>query len=352
VDSATSDEGENWGEEEDEEECEENPLIVEEKKEKVDKTKLWFSKLKDKLLEEDIDEDLEVDAMANAFGVGQDKAEKTEKSEATVPETKQVTFDLPEENNVAEKDTPEADSDSETDSESESDAEDYRDLRDKKRKEASKTPGEELEVVPAQKRHKALTAAELALGQQMVSSRKRKNEIMDNAYHRWAWGEEDLPDWFADEEKKYYQKSLPVTKEQVAEYKQQIREINARPIKKIAEAKAKQKYKAMKKLAKLSEQADLITDNTGGVQAEQVMKLKQMMKKADQSKKKQETTYVKAQRAHGKHQKRPPGAKGKIKFVDSRMKKDTDGLKRAAAKKKGGPKTKIRNRVGHKPRSR
>ena len=60
---------------------------------------------------------------------------------------------------------------------------------------------------------------------------------------RWAWGEEDLPDWFADEEKKYYQKSLPVTKEEVAEYKQQIKEINARPIKKIAEAKAKAKYK-------------------------------------------------------------------------------------------------------------
>ena len=45
------------------------------------------------------------------------------------------------------------------------------------------------------------------------------------------------------EEKKYYQKQLPVTKEQVDEYKQQVREINARPIKKIAEAKAKAKYK-------------------------------------------------------------------------------------------------------------
>jgi hypothetical protein len=56
--------------------------------------------------------------------------------------------------------------------------------------------------------------------------------------------------------------------------------------------------------------------------------------------------------AHGKNQKRPPDAKGKVKFVDSRMKKDTDGMKRASAKKKGGPKKKVRNRVGHKPRSR
>ena len=76
------------------------------------------------------------------------------------------------------------------------------------------------------------------------------------------------------------------------------------------------------------------------------------MKKA--APKKQETTYVKAKRMHGKYQKRPDGAKGRIKYVDGRMKKDTDGMKRAAAKKKGGSKSskKPRNRIGHKPRSR
>lgn len=52
----------------------------------------------------------------------------------------------------------------------------------------------------------------------------------------------------------------------------------------------------MKKLKKLSEQADLITDNKDGAQAEQILKLKQMMKKADLSKKKKDTVYVKAQR--------------------------------------------------------
>ena len=57
-----------------------------------------------------------------------------------------------------------------------------------------------------------------------------------------------------------------------------------------------QRFQAMKKLKKLAEQADLITDNTGGAQAEQVMKLKQMVKKVEQGKKKQETTYVKAKR--------------------------------------------------------
>jgi len=364
IDSATDEEDEV---EEKEEEKEDNPLLVKEKRDKIDKTNLWFSKLKDKLLEEDIDEDLEVDAMASAFGVGKDKVKKDEAEKDKVEEdtvekstpdsdTKKVTFDLPkEEKTESKKGTPKPkddNEDSETDSESESDDEDYRGLRDKKRKEPASKTTDDIEVVPAQKRQKALTAAELALGQQMVTSRKKKNEIMDSGYHRWAWGEEDLPEWFVDEEKKYYQKSLPVTKEQVAEYKQQIKEINARPIKKIAEAKAKAKFKAMRKLKKLAEQADLITDNSHGAQAEQILKLRQMVKKVDLSKKKEETTYVKANRAHGKYQRRPANAKGKIKFVDSRMKKDVDGMKRAAAKKKGGTSKKIKNRVGHKPRSR
>ena len=140
------------------------------------------SQLKDKLLEEDVDEDLEVDAMASAFGVNKDAVEKA----TSEPDTKTVTFDLPDEEEVdSNKEPPTAEnSGSETDTESESDAEDYRELRDKKRKEPASKTQEDLEVVPAQKRHKALTAAELALGQQIVTSRKRKNEIMDAGYHR------------------------------------------------------------------------------------------------------------------------------------------------------------------------
>ena len=54
----------------------------------------------------------------------------------------------------------------------------------------------------------------------------------------------------------------------------------------------------MKKLKKLSEQAEALGDDVdGGGQAEQVHKLKQMMKKVEQSKKKPETTYVVAKKS-------------------------------------------------------
>ena len=123
--------------------------------------------------------------MANAFGVSEKADGQSKTEDESLPEKKTVSFDLPAVEDVSTNEAPSAKeetNDSETESESESDDEDYRGLR--KRKEATK---DDLEVVPAQKKQKALTAAELALGQQLVTSRKRKNEIMDDAYHRFVF---------------------------------------------------------------------------------------------------------------------------------------------------------------------
>lgn len=50
-----------------------------------------------------------------------------------------------------------------------------------------------------------------------------------------------LPKWFIEEEKQHCRASLPVTKELVERYKSKMREIDQRPTKKVAEAKARKK---------------------------------------------------------------------------------------------------------------
>lgn len=51
----------------------------------------------------------------------------------------------------------------------------------------------------------------------------------------------EVPEWFLDDERKHRKKPVPVTREMVEEYKQKWKEIDARPIKRVAEAKARKK---------------------------------------------------------------------------------------------------------------
>lgn len=64
-----------------------------------------------------------------------------------------------------------------------------------------------------------------------------------NVCCRFASSEEpwDVPEWFLQDERKHRLKPVPVTREMVDEYKQKWKEINSRPIKRVAEAKARKK---------------------------------------------------------------------------------------------------------------
>lgn len=60
---------------------------------------------------------------------------------------------------------------------------------------------------------------------------------------RYTFNEDEgeLPEWFVQEEKQHRIRQLPVDKKEVEHYRKRWREINARPIKKVAEAKARKK---------------------------------------------------------------------------------------------------------------
>uniref|UniRef100_T1IZM5 Putative rRNA methyltransferase n=1 Tax=Strigamia maritima TaxID=126957 RepID=T1IZM5_STRMM len=190
------------------------------------------------------------------------------------------------------------------------------------------------------KKRKNLDIEGLALGSLLIQSKKRKRDLIDNAWNRYTFGEEDAPDWFTSEEEKYNKKQIPVTKEMMEEFRDRLKEINARPIAKIAEAKSRKKRRIVKKMEKARKRAETITDAIDMTDREKVQQIKTIYKKASAVvNKKKEVTYVVSRKAFAaKKASRPAGVKGPYKVVDPRMKKDNRKNKikdKAAGKKKG-----------------
>ena len=165
----------------------------------------------------------------------------------------------------------------------------------------------------------------LAIGALMVQSKKKREDLIESAFNRWTSNDDNLPEWFRENEARYCQKQLPVTKEMMAEYCAKLREITARPIKKIAEAKARKKRKALKKLENARKRAESITDAVDVTEREKMQQLKQIYKKAGAlGKRKKDVQYVVARKGRAaKKMRKPAGVKGPFKIVDPRLKKDT-----------------------------
>jgi AdoMet-dependent rRNA methyltransferase SPB1 len=76
-------------------------------------------------------------------------------------------------------------------------------------------------------------AETLALGTMMLR-KKKKIDIINGGYNRYAYDDEALlPDWFRDEEMQHNKGSIPVTKEMVEAFKLKEKAINSRSIKKV-----------------------------------------------------------------------------------------------------------------------
>uniref|UniRef100_A0A7N6B4T6 pre-rRNA processing protein FTSJ3 n=1 Tax=Anabas testudineus TaxID=64144 RepID=A0A7N6B4T6_ANATE len=190
------------------------------------------------------------------------------------------------------------------------------------------------------KKARILDAEGLALGCQIATSKKRARDMMDNSFHRFASSEEswEIPEWLLDDERKHRKKPVPVTKEMVEEYKQKWKEIDARPIKRVAEAKARKKRRMLKKMEQAKKKAEAVVNTVDISEREKMAQLKSIYKKAGLGKEKREITYVVAKKGAGRKVRRPQGVKGVFKVVDSRMKKDMRGVQRKEQRTKGGQK--------------
>ncbi|KAL6620708.1 hypothetical protein ACP70R_035847 [Stipagrostis hirtigluma subsp. patula] len=178
----------------------------------------------------------------------------------------------------------------------------------------------------------------LAYAKKMLR-KKQREQILDDAYNRYTFDDEGLPTWFVEDEKRHRQPMKPVTREEVAAMKAMFKEIDARPAKKVAEAKARKKRVAMKKLEKARQKADAIADQNDINEQSKRKMIDRIYKKA--MPKRPQKEYVVAKKGV-----QVRAGKGKV-LVDPRMKKD----KRASGtgkKGKGGKGAKGKGKSGQK----
>ncbi|KAJ3823066.1 Spb1 C-terminal domain-containing protein [Lentinula raphanica] len=180
-------------------------------------------------------------------------------------------------------------------------------------------------------KHGLTTAEAMTLAQQLVNREKTKTQLINDGFNRYSLNAKDgLPSWFLDDENKHYKPNIPVTKEAIAALRAKQRALDARPIKKIAEAKARKKFKAAQRLEKAMKKAEGVNDTSDMSEREKAAQIEKLMRKGlSKGKPKKEIKLVVAKGAHKGVKGRPKGVKGRYTMVDSRMKKEVRAKKRA-----------------------
>ncbi|KIK71111.1 hypothetical protein GYMLUDRAFT_33240 [Collybiopsis luxurians FD-317 M1] len=180
-------------------------------------------------------------------------------------------------------------------------------------------------------KHGLTTAEAVTLAQQLVNREKTKTQLINDGFNRYSLNsKDDLPVWFLDDEAKHYKANIPVTKEAVAALRARQRALDARPIKKIAEAKARKKYKAAQRLEKAMKKAEGVNSTSDMTEREKASQIEKLMRKGlSKGKPKKEVKVVVAKGAHKGVKGRPKGVKGRYTMVDARMKKELKAKKRA-----------------------
>ncbi|KAJ5558536.1 Ribosomal RNA methyltransferase Spb1 C-terminal [Penicillium sp. DV-2018c] len=181
-----------------------------------------------------------------------------------------------------------------------------------------------------------ITAEAMALAHSMATGEKKKGDIVDDGFNRFAFRDSDgLPEWFLDDEGKHSNPVRPTTKAAALAIREKMRAINARPIKKVMEAKGRKKYKAAQRLEKLRKKSALLAEDDALSERDKAGAIARLMSRATKKKPKQEVKLVVAKGPNRGISGRPKGVKGKYKIVDARMKKDVRAEKRLAKKKAG-----------------
>ncbi|NWR94271.1 SPB1 protein, partial [Furnarius figulus] len=304
-------------EEEEEGEEEQNPLLVPLEEKSVLKerqTSLWFGKDAFAGIEDDADEDLEL-RQSQMLAEKQRESQRgkaTKKGEKKKePPQEEAPAEPPPATDTA-PGTGEAQDEQSSDNDSSSDDERPPTAVGRKRGRVEPCGFEVVPIENPVKRARVLDAEGLALGSVIATSKKARRDLIDDSFNRYSYNEDEgeLPEWFTEEEKQHRRKQVPVDRQMVEAYRQRWREINARPIKKVAEAKARKKRRMLKKMEQMKKKAEAVVSTVDISEREKVAQLRRIYKKAGLAKEKRQVTYLVAKKGVGRRVRRPPGVKG------------------------------------------
>ncbi|KAJ9101700.1 hypothetical protein QFC21_003038 [Naganishia friedmannii] len=190
---------------------------------------------------------------------------------------------------------------------------------------------EDQDVVKQEKIKKKglLTGEAVTLASDLVNRRTTVSQMIDDGFNKHNFNHKDgLPTWFLDDEGKHWKANLPVTKEAMDALRAKQRALDARPIKKVAEAKARKKFKAHQRLEKAKKKAEGLVDAPDMSERDRATAMLKTLGKAGAKPKQKEVKVIVARGANRGLKGRPNGVKGRYKIVDARMRKEMRAMKR------------------------
>lgn len=175
----------------------------------------------------------------------------------------------------------------------------------------------------------------------LASTKAGRRELVEKSFNRFMHGDDDLaPEWFVNDEKKFNRPMIPVTRDEVAEFKQQMKEIDEVDTKRVLEARQRKRTKALQKIKAAQEKVDDIAEKEGLNERSKLRLMDRIADKVTREMKPAPTVVVVQKRDNGQPI-IPKHAKGsKLMFVDPRAKKDLRARKNAEMRPKGVQKKK------------
>ena len=177
-----------------------------------------------------------------------------------------------------------------------------------------------------------ITAEAMTLAHSLATGSTTPRDLADDTFNKYTFRDVDgLPEWFLDDESTHSRPHRPITKAAALAIKEKLRALNARPIKKVREAKGRKKFKAAQRLEKLRKKSALLLEDEGVSEKDKASAITRMMSRAAKKggkKGKEKVKVVVARGANRGISGRPKGVKGRYKIVDGRLKKDVRAEKR------------------------